>query len=630
MSDTPQTTWPLLSQINDPTDLRDLSPNQLTDLSQEIRDFMCHSLNQCGGHFGASMGVVELTIALHYVFNTPDDRLIWDVGHQAYIHKILTGRRDRLNTIKQPNGLSPFTKRGESEYDPFGAGHSSTSISAALGMAEASLLAGHTERRHIAVIGDGGLTGGMALEALNHGGALDPNLLVILNDNDMSISENVGALNAYFARIIAGNVYSNLREGSKKVLEKIPPLSRLAKLTETHIKGMMVPGAFFEELGFHYLGPIDGHDLPTLLKTLKNIKPLKGAKLLHVVTQKGKGYKPAEADGIKYHAVKPGFYTAKPDEPTAISKPTYSNVFGQWLCDEAEQDERLIGITPAMREGSDMVEFSKQYPKRYFDVAIAEQHSVTFAAGMACEGKKPVVAIYSTFLQRAYDQLIHDVAIQNLDVTFAIDRAGLVGSDGPTHAGSFDLSFLRCIPNLILMAPADGQECRDMLHTAYHYQGPAAVRYPRGSIPDNSALSSELKSIDIGKGVYCRHGKRVAILAFGSMVHPAVKVGEALDATVVNMRFIKPLDGALIQDVAHKHDLLITLEENAIMGGAGSAVCEYLNAHDIHIRVKQFGLPDQYIEHGKPDDMLAACGLKADELINSINAISNLHNSPSQ
>lgn len=619
MTDATQMTWPLLSQIDNPADLRQLSSDQLPDLAKEIRDYMCHSLNQCGGHFGASMGVVELTIALHYVFNTPDDRLVWDVGHQAYIHKILTGRRDRLNTIKQPQGLAPFTKRGESEFDPFGAGHSSTSISAALGMAEASLLDHNTDRRHIAVIGDGGLTGGMALEALNHGGALDPNLLVILNDNDMSISENVGALNAYFARLIAGNVYSHLREGSKKVLEKIPPLSRLAKRTETQIKGMIAPGAFFEELGFNYLGPIDGHDLPTLLKTLKNIKSLKGAKLLHIVTKKGKGFEPAEADGIKYHAVSPGFYSQDQSAtPASPKKPTYSNIFGQWLCDEAKQDERLVGITPAMREGSDLVEFSKQYADRYFDVAIAEQHSVTFAAGMACEGKKPVVAIYSTFLQRAYDQLIHDVAIQNLDVTFAIDRAGLVGSDGPTHAGSYDLSFLRCIPNLLLMAPADGQECRDMLHTAYQYAGPAAVRYPRGAIPDDIPVSTELKSIEIGKGIYCRHGKHLAILAFGSMVHPAVQVGEALDATVVNMRFIKPLDGAMIREVANKHDLIITIEENAIMGGAGSAVCEYLNANDIHVRVKQYGLPDTYIEHGKPAQMLADCGLSVEALIASI------------
>lgn len=604
-------TFKLLMSIDSPADLRQLSVEQLPQLAEEIRTYMLHSLNQCGGHFGASMGVVELTIALHYVYNTPDDRIVWDVGHQAYIHKILTGRRDRLNTIKQPGGLAPFPKRAESIYDCFGAGHSSTSISAALGMAAASQL-DRSDRRHIAVIGDGGLTGGMAFEALNHGGALDPNLLVILNDNDMSISENVGALNAYFARILAGKVYCSLREGSKKVLAKMPPLSRLAKRTETHLKGMVVPGTFFEELGFHYLGPIDGHDTLQLVNTLKTLQSLEGAKLLHIVTTKGKGFEPAEQQRIKYHAVKPGFYNQTTTKKASVL--TYSNIFGQWLCDEAAADQRLIGITPAMREGSDLIEFSKKFPERYFDVAIAEQHAVTFAAGLACENKKPVVAIYSTFLQRGYDQLIHDVAIQNLDVTFAIDRAGLVGGDGPTHAGSFDLSFMRCIPNMMIMAPADGNECRQMLHTAYHHQGPAAVRYPRGSGPQTT-IESDMKQLPIGRGIYCRHGNNVAILAFGSMVYPAVAAGEILDATVVNMRFIKPLDTKLIKEVAAKHNIIITVEENSLMGGAGSAVCEFLNTTNINIPVKQLGLPDCFIEHGDPEQMLKDCGLDAQGII---------------
>lgn len=612
--------FPLLMTIDSPVDLRKLDEDQLPQLASEIREYMLYSLNQCGGHFGASMGVVELTIALHYLYNTPEDRLVWDVGHQAYIHKILTGRRDRLNTIKQPNGLAPFTKRAESPYDNFGAGHSSTSISAVLGMAAAAQLDQNNERRHVAVIGDGGLTGGMALEALNHGGHIDPNILVILNDNDMSISENVGALNAYFARILAGKFYCHLREGSKKVLAKMPPLSRLAKRTETHLKGMVTPGTFFEELGFNYIGPIDGHDLPKLLSTLKNIKELQGAKLLHIITTKGKGFEPAEQQRIKYHAVKPGFCNTEQPTPTQQSMPTFSNIFGQWLCDEADNDPRLIGITPAMREGSDLIEFSKRHPERYFDVAIAEQHCVTFAAGLSCEGKKPVVAIYSTFLQRAYDQLIHDVALQNLDVTFAIDRAGLVGADGPTHAGSFDLSFMRCIPNLVIMAPANGNECRDMLHTAYEYNGPAAVRYPRGAVPDTT-ISSELNILELGKAVYCRRGKDIAILAFGSRVTPAIAAGERLDATVVNMRFIKPLDAALIRDIAKQHKLIITVEENAIMGGAGSAVCEFLNSENITLPVKQLGLPDCYIEHGKPEQMLIDCKLDADGIVDQVRAI---------
>lgn len=610
------TRFPLLNTIDSPADLRQLPESQLPELANEIREYMLYSLDQCGGHFGASMGVVELTIALHYIYNTPEDRLVWDVGHQAYIHKILTGRKDRLNTIKQPNGLSPFTKRGESEYDCFGAGHSSTSISAALGMAIAADL-NHDTRRCVAIIGDGGLTGGMALEALNHGGALDPNMLVILNDNDMSISENVGALNQYLARILSGKVYCSLREGSKKVLAKMPPLSRLAKRTETHLKGMIAPGTLFEELGFNYLGPIDGHDLPTLVKTLRLLHDLEGAKLLHIITTKGKGYQPAEEQRIKYHAVKPGFHTGTTPAASSNTPPNYSAVFGDWLCDQAAADENLIAITPAMSEGSGMTGFATQYPNRFHDVGIAEQHSVTLAAGMACEGKKPVVAIYSTFLQRAYDQLIHDVALQNLDVTFAIDRAGLVGGDGPTHAGSFDYSYLRCVPNMVIMAPADANECIKMLTTAYAYKGPAAVRYPRGSGPKVN-LDRSLTTIPIGKGITCRHGKRIVIFAFGSMVYPAVSAGDALDATVVNLRFIKPIDHTLITTLANTHELIVTVEENAIMGGAGSAVAEVLHAKGLVKPILQLGLPDTYIEHGNPADMLAACGLDAKGIVDRI------------
>jgi len=619
MSDIEQS-FPLLMKIESPADLRSLDESALPALAQELRNFMIFSLNQCGGHFGASMGTVELTIALHYIYHTPFDRLIWDVGHQAYIHKILTGRRDRLTTIKQQGGLSPFPKRSESEYDPFGAGHSSTSISAALGMSVASQMEGK-DRRAVAVIGDGGMTGGMAFEALNHAGGIDPNMLVVLNDNDMSISENVGALTNYLARILSGKLYTSLREGGKKILAKMPPVSRLAKKTETHMKGMIVPGTIFEELGFHYLGPIDGHDLPTLIKTLRTVRDLKGAKLLHVITTKGKGYAPAEREQIKYHAVKPGFSNENPTaalpKKTTASKPTYSNIFGQWLCDMAEQDANLIGITPAMREGSDMIAFAKRFPAQYHDVGIAEQHAVTFAGGLACEGKKPVVAIYSTFLQRAYDQLIHDVALQNLDVTFAIDRAGVVGGDGPTHIGSFDLSFMRCIPNLVIMAPANEKECRQMLTTGYHFKGPAAIRYPRGTgpgvTPDNT-----LDEIEIGKAVYCRYGKRVAILSFGSMLTASLKAADIIDATVVNMRFIKPIDAKLIEEIAKTHDLIVTVEENVIMGGAGSAVTETLSQQHITKPVLQLGLPDEFIEHGDPNTLLKACGLDGEGIAQSI------------
>ncbi len=606
--------YPLLMSINTPADLRRCQHSQLPELAQELRDYLIHSINQCGGHFGANLGVVELTIALHYVYNTPKDQLIWDVGHQAYPHKILSGRRDQITTIKQPGGLAPFPKRSESEYDCFGTGHSSTSISAALGLAIANEM-NHTSERAVAIIGDGGLTGGMAFEALNHAGALDPNMLVILNDNDMSISNNVGALTHYLARILSGKIYSTLREGSKKALSKMPPISRLAKKTETHLKGMIVPGTIFEELGFHYLGPIDGHDLLSLIKTLENLKHLEGAKLLHVITSKGKGYQPAETDPIKYHAVSSGFHSQSSQKKTKAT--TYSSVFGQWLCDMAAEDQNLIGITPAMCEGSGLQQFAKQYPQRYYDVGIAEQHSITFAAGLACGGKKPVVAIYSSFLQRGYDQFIHDVALQNLDVTFAIDRAGLVGADGPTHAGSFDLSYLRCIPNIILMAPANENECRQMLTTAYRYPGPAAVRYPRGSGPGHT-IDHDLQSLPIGKGLYSRIGKDVVILAFGSMLTPAIAAADIIDATVINMRFIKPLDEMLLFEVTQNHQLVVTIEENTLLGGAGSAVNEFIVSNDIFVSVLNLGLPDQFIDHGVHQEMLKHCGLDPKGIVHSI------------
>ncbi|PIZ04509.1 MAG: 1-deoxy-D-xylulose-5-phosphate synthase [Gammaproteobacteria bacterium CG_4_10_14_0_8_um_filter_38_16] len=608
-------TYPLLSQINDPKDLRQLPEEQLPTLAAELREYLVERLDQCGGHFGANLGTIELTIALHYIYQTPEDRLIWDVGHQAYPHKILTGRRDQIHTVKQPNGLAPFPKRGESSFDCFGTGHSSTSIGAALGMAVATKL-NNEDRKVIAIIGDGGLTGGQAFEALNHGGGIDPNMLVILNDNDMSISENVGALSHYLGRILSGKTYAAIRESGKKILSKMPPISRLAKKTETHLKNMIVPGALFEELGFNYVGPIDGHDLPTLLSTLKTLSTLKGAKLLHIITTKGKGYAPAEAAQIDYHAVKPGFHS-KSTHPTSPSKPTYTDIFSDWLCDMATADEQLIGVTPAMREGSGLVRFAKQFPKRYFDVGIAEQHCLTFAAGLACENKKPVVAIYSTFLQRGYDQLIHDIALQNLDVTFAIDRAGLVGSDGPTHAGSFDLTYLRCIPNMIVMAPSDENECRHMLTTAYQYKGPAAVRYPRGS-GTGATVKKKLTSIPIGKSTIAREGSKIAILAFGSLLAPAIEAAEKLNATVINMRFIKPLDEECILAMAATHEMLVTIEENTIMGGAGSAVAECLSAHHQFPPILHLGLPDTFIEHGDHKAMLAACGLNASGIVHAI------------
>ena len=611
------TDYPLLSEIDTPGDLRKLSEDQLEPLAAELREFLTHSVSQSGGHFAAGLGTVELTVALHYVFDTPSDQLVWDVGHQAYPHKILTGRRDAMITIRRKDGVSAFPKRSESEYDAFGVGHSSTSISAALGMAIASELRGE-KRNMVAIIGDGSITGGMAFEAMNHAGALDANLLVILNDNDMSISPNVGALNNYLAKILSSKFYSSVREESKKALSSMPSVWELARRTEEHMKGMVAPGTLFEELGFNYIGPIDGHDMDMLVSTLKNLKNISGPRFLHIVTKKGKGYAPAEKDPLSYHGV-PAFDPTQDSLPqsTPLAHPTYTQVFGRWLCDMAEKDEKLLGITPAMREGSGLVAFSEQYPDRYFDVAIAEQHCVTLAAGQACEGAKPVVAIYSTFLQRAYDQLIHDVALQNLPVLFAIDRAGLVGPDGPTHAGMFDFSYLRCIPNMLVMAPADENECRRMLTTGFKYDGPAAVRYPRGQGP-GVAVEKALTILPIGRAEIKHRGGRIAILAFGSMVAPAVEAGQRLGATVVNMRFVKPLDETLIREMAKTHDALITVEENVIGGGAGSAVNEFLQAQQILMPILNLGLPDEFVEQGSREELLSLCGLYAGGILDSV------------
>jgi 1-deoxy-D-xylulose-5-phosphate synthase len=602
-------TYPLLDSVATPGELRELSREQLEPLATELRAFILHSVAQTGGHLASNLGAVELTIALHYVFNTPDDRLVWDVGHQSYPHKILTGRRKAMSGLRKSGGIAGFPKRDESPFDTFGTGHSSTSISAALGMAVAAKRAG-LDRRAIAIIGDGAMTAGMAFEALNNAGDIDANLLVILNDNDMSISPNVGALNNYLARLISGRFYAAARRAGKKTLGKLPPMLELARRTEEHVKGMVTPGTLFEEFGFNYIGPIDGHDLDVLVETLTNIRRLDGPQFLHIVTRKGKGYPQAEDNPCLYHGVS-GF---EPDmgivEKTA-SKPTYTQVFSDWLCDMAAAEPRLIGITPAMREGSGLVRFSEEYPDRYFDVGIAEQHALTFAAGLACDGYKPVVAIYSTFLQRAYDQLIHDIALQNLPVVLAIDRAGLVGADGPTHAGSFDLSYLRCIPNLTLMAPSDENECRQMLYTAMTLDGPAAVRYPRGTGP-GATIETTMHALPIGKGILRRQGQRVALLAFGSMVSPALVAGARLDATVVDMRFVKPLDEELLHQLAQNHELLVTLEENAVMGGAGSAVNECLRRMALTTRLVQLGLPDAFIDHGDHAAMLSACGLDAD------------------
>ncbi len=604
---------PLLDQIESPADLRELSPAQLQPLCRELREYLIYSVGQSGGHFGAGLGVVELTVALHHVFDTPDDRIVWDVGHQAYPHKILTGRREQLPKIRSAEGPAAFPLRTESEYDTFGVGHSSTSISAALGMALGFRQRG-LPNKSVAVIGDGAMSAGMAFEALNHAGHEKADMLVILNDNDMSISNNVGALNKYFTRIWSSQTYSAMREGSKRVLENIPAAWEFAKRTEEHMKGMVAPGTLFEELGFNYYGPVDGHDLNELVATLASLKKLKGPRFLHIVTQKGKGFTPAEEEPIRYHALK-----AQKGGPAKASKPSYSNVFGRWLCDVAAQDERLVGITPAMREGSDLIRFSQEFPDRYFDVAIAEQHAVTLAAGMACEQVKPVVAIYSTFLQRAYDQLIHDVALQDLDVLFAIDRAGLVGEDGPTHHGAYDLSYLRCIPKMVIMTPSDENECRQMLNTGYLHEGPAAVRYPRGS-GTGAAIDAPLDVLPLGKGVIRRESqsKKVAILAFGAPLSAALKVADVADATVADMRFVKPMDDALVAELAETHDLLVTVEENARMGGAGSAVLESLAHQGLKSTVEVLGIPDTYIEHDSPTQQHIVAGIDGSSILAAI------------
>jgi 1-deoxy-D-xylulose-5-phosphate synthase len=609
----------LLDTINSPADVRKLNKDQLKPLAKELRDYLTHTVSISGGHFSAGLGTVELTVALHYVFDTPSDQLVWDVGHQAYPHKILTGRKERMTTIRTLNGVCAFPNRAESEYDAFGVGHSSTSISAALGMAIASELKGE-DKQMVAIIGDGSITGGMAFEAMNHAGAIDANLLVILNDNDMSISPPVGAMNNYLTKILSSKFYSSMREESKKALSKMPSVWELARRTEEHMKGMIVPGTLFEELGFNYIGPIDGHDLDMLVSTLENLKAISGPRFLHIVTKKGKGFPPAEKDPLAYHGV-PAFDPGLDFLPKAAPSvhPTYTDVFGSWLCDMAEQDDRLLAITPAMREGSGLVKFSEQYPKRYFDVAIAEQHAVTLAAGQACQGAKPVVAIYSTFLQRAYDQLIHDVAIQNLDVLFALDRAGLVGPDGPTHAGSFDYSYLGCIPNMLIMAPADENECRQMLYTGYLHEGPASVRYPRGKGPGVAVLKA-MAALPLGKAEIRHHGSRIAILAWGSMVTPALAAGKQLGATVVNMRFVKPLDEELLLELAKSHDLFITVEENVLSGGAGSAVNNFLQAQRILMPVLNIGLPDRFIEQGTREELLAICGLDSQGITAQIEA----------
>jgi 1-deoxy-D-xylulose-5-phosphate synthase len=609
---------PLLDQIDSPEDIRCLKETDLETLALELRQFLVYTVGQTGGHFGAGLGVVEFTIALHYVFNTPEDRVVWDVGHQTYPHKILTGRRERMNSLRQPDGIAPFPSRAESVYDTFGVGHSSTSISAALGMSIAAAMKGD-ERKTLAIIGDGAMSGGMAFEALNHAAEVKANILVILNDNAMSISRNVGGLAKYFAKILASRPYLSIRAGSKKVLSHVPMAWELARRTEEHMKGMVMPGTLFEEMGFNYIGPVDGHDIPSMVHIFSNIKDLKGPLFVHLVTTKGKGFGPAESAPVSGHSL------AKievADEAAAHQddkqNPSYSDVFGRWLCDMAEQDTRLIGITPAMKEGSGLVEFADKYPERYYDVAIAEQHAVTFAAGLACEGAKPVVAIYSTFLQRAYDQLVHDVAIQNLDVLFAIDRAGLL-EDGPTHSGCFDLSYLRCIPNLVIMAPSDENETRQMLYTGYIHKGPTAVRYPRGAGP-GAEISQQMTAMPIGKAEVRREGQRIAILAFGSVLSASLQAGAELDATVVDMRFVKPLDEELITRLAASHDLLVTIEENVIQGAAGSGVNELLSVFALDTPTLNLGIPDRFIGHDKPTNMLANCGLDVEGIVRAINA----------
>ena len=606
---------PLLDQVNSPADLRRFKKEQLPKLVRELREFMLYSVGQTGGHFGAGLGVIELTVALHYLYNTPEDRLVWDVGHQAYPHKILTGRRDALLSIRQEEGISGFPKREESEYDTFGVGHSSTSIGAALGMSLAARQL-NTGRKAVAIIGDGAMSAGMAFEALNHAGDVDADMLVILNDNEMSISKPVGALSSYFARIWASKTYDNIREGGRKVFSGLPSALELARKAEEHMKGMVSPGMMFEELGFNYIGPIDGHDMDHLLTTIANLKDRSGPQFLHVITKKGKGFEPAEGDPIGYHAINKVEPDPKP-KGNKDSGPKYCNIFGQWVCDAAEQDDKLVAITPAMKEGSDLIAFAERFPKRYFDVAIAEQHAVTLAAGMACDGLKPVVAIYSTFLQRAYDQLIHDVALQNLDVLFAIDRAGLVGEDGPTHAGVYDLSYLRCIPNMVVMAPSDEDECRKMLHTGYLYEGPAAVRYPRGT-GRGISITEALEPLTLGESRVLREGQSgITICGFGRPTYDALQAAEQFDATLLDMRFVKPLDEIALKKQANAK-LIVTIEENAVMGGAGSAVSEYLLANNMNIPVLHLGLPDQYEEHASHSAMLKRVGLDAAGIENAI------------
>jgi 1-deoxy-D-xylulose-5-phosphate synthase len=611
--------YPLLHQIDSPADLRKLPQSELEAVATELRSYLINSVSRSGGHFAAGLGAVELTIALHYLYDTPDDRVVWDVGHQAYPHKILTGRRDAMHSVRKWGGITPFPKRDESEYDTFGVGHAGTSIGAAVGMVVAARHTG-SGRRIVAVIGDGGLTCGMAFEALNHAGGMDADVLVVLNDNEMSISPNVGALTRRFTQIISGKLYSTVREGGKRMLRRMPAMRELARKAEEHVKGFIVPGMLFEELGFNYFGPIDGHDLPTLISTLRNIQALDGPRLLHIVTQKGKGYAPAEEDPVKYHGIGSPF---DPDVGITPSKsaanPTYSQVFGEWLCDMASKDERLVGITPAMREGSKMERFASEFPDRYFDVGIAEQHSVTVAAGMACDGLKPVVAIYSTFLQRAYDQAVHDVVIQKLPVLFAVDRAGVVGGDGPTHAGAYDISYLRCLPNMVIMTPADENETRQMLYTGFLLDGPAAVRYPRGSGP-GVEVKKEMTALPLGKAELRRQGGGIAFLAFGPMLEYAIAAAEALDASVVNMRFVKPLDEDMVLEMAASHDVIVTVDENAVQGGAGSAVNEHLAASGVKVSVLNLGLPDRFIEHGSRKDMLKDAGLDTEGILSSVQA----------
>ena len=612
----------LLESINEPAQLRQLDRRQLPLLAAELRQYLLESVARTGGHLSSNLGTIELTVALHYAFDTPFDRLVWDVGHQTYAHKVLTGRREAMASLRMYGGIAGFPRREESPYDTFGTAHSSTSISAALGMAVAARRAGEG-RRVVAVIGDGAMTAGMAFEALNNAGAMDANLLVILNDNDMSISENVGALNNYLARLMSGRFYAAARRAGERMLAKLPPVLDFARRAEEHVKGMVIPGTLFEEFGFNYIGPIDGHDLDVLVTTLTNIRQLEGPQFLHVVTRKGKGYKPAEEDPILYHGVT-RFDPAVGILPKPAGKASYTQIFGDWLCDMAAQDPRLIGITPAMREGSGLVRFSQEYPDRYFDVGIAEQHALTFAAGLACEGLKPVVAIYSTFLQRAYDQLIHDIAIQNLPVVLAIDRGGLVGADGPTHHGAFDLSYLRCLPNLVVMTPSDENECRQMLTTAFQLDQPAAVRYPRGNGP-GVPIAPRLQALAVGKGELRRQGRRIAFLAFGSMVTPALQAAEQLDATLANMRFVKPLDAELVRQLAASHELLVSVEENVLDGGAGSAVAQVLQAQALEtgaraVPLLQLGLPDRFVSHGDPALLLKECGLDRDGMLAAVRA----------